>query len=310
MSTRTNLLPHRRRCLAHTDLGTCHVVRRGHGEAAPRHVSCSIPTSTAIASCSATRTICGPVARTGRYRSRLTTFPGKESMARFSPDGKWLAFTASYEGASDAYVMPAEGGEPKRLTYAPGGAQVLDWTPDGTRVVIRSSWRRLSTAIPTSISSRATDRRRASPIDRGVLCSFSPDGNRMLYCRKGREEYQWKRYKGGQYCDIWMYDFTTRAFVSMSRIGRRRAVSDVGGRTHVLRFRSGRRVQPVRAGSGHQGRHAVTRYHTLDVMMPDTDGSTIVYVQDGYIHVLNCADPVTRRSRSTCRPTAGRCGTA
>ena len=48
------------------------------------------------------------------------------------------------------------------------------------------------------------------PLDRGQSCSFSADGSRMLYVRKGNEDYYWKRYKGGQYPDIWMDDFTAK----------------------------------------------------------------------------------------------------
>ena len=229
--------------------------------------------------------------RRGGTARRITTFPGKETMARFSPDGNWIAFSASYEGSSDAYLMPAEGGEPKRLTYSPGGAQVLGWTPDGTRVVIRSFMETFIYRDPNLyFVSREGSAPERFPIDRGVLCSFSPDGNRMLYCRKGREEYQWKRYKGGQYCDIWMYDFTTRAFTPVSDyVGKNAYPMWVGERMFFVSDRDGvsnlyvqdlatRTITPV------------THYDTLDVMMPDTDGERIVYVQDGYLHVLNCAD--------------------
>ena len=172
---------------------------------------------------------------------RITTFPGRETMARFSPDGNWIAFSASYEGSSDAYLMPTEGGEPKRLTYSPGGAQVLGWTPDGTRVVLRSF---METFIHRDPNLYFVSREGAAPerfpIDRGVLCSFSPDGNRMLYCRKGREEYQWKGYKGGQYCDIWMYDFTTRVFTPVSDyVGKNAYPMWVGERMFFVSDRDG-----------------------------------------------------------------------
>ncbi len=212
-------------------------------------------------------------------------------MARFSPDGKWIAFTASYEGSSDAYLIPAEGGEPKRLTYSPGGAQVLGWTPDGTRVVFRSFMETFIYRDPNLyFVSREGSAPERLPIDRGVLCSFSPDGNRMLYCRKGREEYQWKRYKGGHYCDIWMYDFTTRVFAPVSDyVGKNAYPMWVGDRMYFVSDRDGIAnlyVQDLAT----KAITPVTRYDTLDVMMPDTDGQQIVYVQDGYLHVLKCAD--------------------
>ena len=51
---------------------------------------------------------------------RLTSALGTETSPRFSPDGKWIAFTGQYDGNTDVYVIPAEGGSPKRLTWHPG----------------------------------------------------------------------------------------------------------------------------------------------------------------------------------------------
>src|SRR5208282_4749772 len=47
---------------------------------------------------------------------RLTAHPGQERSPYFAPDGKHIAFTASYDGNVDVNVVPIEGGEPKRLT--------------------------------------------------------------------------------------------------------------------------------------------------------------------------------------------------
>src|SRR5215469_3260487 len=53
----------------------------------------------------------------GGIARKLTNHDGFEMFARFSPDGKWLAFTGQYDGNTEVYVMPAEGGVPKRLTW-------------------------------------------------------------------------------------------------------------------------------------------------------------------------------------------------
>src|SRR5437016_12798239 len=53
----------------------------------------------------------------GGVARRLTSHEGYEMFARFSPDGQWLAFTGQYDGNTEVYLMPAEGGAPKRLTY-------------------------------------------------------------------------------------------------------------------------------------------------------------------------------------------------
>ena len=69
---------------------------------------------------------------------RLTSDDGYESSPHFSNDGKLIAFTAEYDGNVDVFVMPAEGGEPKRLTYHPSGDYVQGWTPDG-KILFRSN---------------------------------------------------------------------------------------------------------------------------------------------------------------------------
>ena len=56
------------------------------------------------------------VPKTGGVARRLTSGPGYTSFPRFSPDGKQLAFTSQYDGNTEVYVMPADGGEPKRIT--------------------------------------------------------------------------------------------------------------------------------------------------------------------------------------------------
>ena len=61
----------------------------------------------------------------GGVARRITTSPGRELFPKFSPDGKWIAFTGQYDGNFNVYVMPAEGGQPKQLTFYQGSAQPL-----------------------------------------------------------------------------------------------------------------------------------------------------------------------------------------
>src|SRR6187397_3334668 len=92
---------------------------------------------------------------TGGTAVRLTAHPGVETYAKFSPDGKWIAFTGQYDGDEQVYVVAAGGGEPKQLTFYPSRGplaprwgldnQVDGWTKDG-RIVFRSE--RDSWALP------------------------------------------------------------------------------------------------------------------------------------------------------------------
>ena len=57
------------------------------------------------------------VDKQGGVARQLTSDPGVEVFAKFSPDGSQIAFTGQLDGNTEVYVMPAQGGTPKRLTY-------------------------------------------------------------------------------------------------------------------------------------------------------------------------------------------------
>jgi len=158
----------------------------------------------------------------GGLARRLTSDPkGFEMFARFSPDGKTLAFTGQYDGNTEVYVMPSEGGEPRRLTHTAtlerddvsdrmGPNNIVMAWKDNDTVVYRSRrnhWNpfkgeltlaRLSGGVPQAL-----------PVPRGGWCSFSPDGQQMAYNRVFREFRTWKRYRGGQADEIWLHHFGT-----------------------------------------------------------------------------------------------------
>ena len=100
------------------------------------------------------------VPRWGGMASRLTADPGYDLMPRFSPDGKWIAFTGAYQGNQDVYVIPARVGEAQRLTYhsdvvdaAPTrwgpDNMVITWTPDNRPMA--EPRKALATAHPSAM---------------------------------------------------------------------------------------------------------------------------------------------------------------
>ncbi len=227
----------------------------------------------------------------GGVASRLTTFPGTESFAKFSPDGRWLAFTATYDGAPAAYLMPAEGGAPTRLTHNPGGAQVIAWTPDGAEVIFRSMFENVVGRDPNlyavSVKGGAPER---LPLDRGVLISFIPGERKFLYCRRGNEEYYWKRYKGGQYQDIWLHDEAAKTYTPVTDyVGKNSYPMWAGGVMYFVSDRGNGISNLYTQKLGAKDAAPVTTYDDFDVMFPQTDGRSIVYVQDGRLHVLDVA---------------------
>jgi tricorn protease len=237
------------------------------------------------------------VSAQGGTATRITTFPGIETMPKFSPDGKWIAFSAGYEGGQSVYLMPAEGGMPSRLTYQPGSAQVIAWTPDGSRVVFRSMFENFIGRDPNlyyvSVKGGAPER---LPLDRGVLISFSPDGRDFLFCRRGDEEYYWKRYKGGRYQDIWRYDGGVKKYTPISDyVGKNSYPMWIGDSLYFVSDRGNGISNFYRQAISGGEVQSVTNYADFDVMMPSTDGRTIVYVQDGYFRLLDVQSGQSRK---------------
>ena len=143
------------------------------------------------------------VPREGGEARQLTT-GGHEGGPHFSPDGKWIAFTGQYDGNVDAFVMPAGGGEPKRLTWHPAPDIVQGWTPDGKNVLFTSpreayaDFDRLYTipvegGVPSVL-----------PMWRGEAASYSPDASRLAYVPNQKWQPAWKRYHGGQTTPVYL----------------------------------------------------------------------------------------------------------
>ena len=107
-----------------------------------------------------------------------------------------IAFSASYDGGRDVYVIPADGGEPKRLTYMPGSEFVLGWTPDGkvafsSRAHSQMGHARLYLVSPEGGMPEMTSLQDVSDI------SFSPDGNTVALNRNNSHQFNWRGYRGG-----------------------------------------------------------------------------------------------------------------
>ncbi len=233
------------------------------------------------------------VPASGGTAVRLTTHPGTEEEPKFSPDGRTIAFRGSYESGGDVYVMPAAGGPPTRLTYLGQGERPVAWTPDGKKVVFRSAYESTYRGRPKLYSvSTAGELPEPLPLGKATLCAWSPDGTKIAFNRKGREEYYWKRYKGGQYVDLWLYDVAKKDFTPLTDwVGKNAYPMWAGGSLYFVSDRGPKGVSNLwRLDVATKKAEAVTSYEDFDVQMPSTDGKRIVFVRAGWIHLF---DPAT-----------------
>src|SRR6185503_171747 len=76
---------------------------------------------------------------TGQNVQRLTVNRARDAYPKFSPDGKWIAFSSDRNGNLDIFLIPSTGGAAKQLTFHSADDTALGWTPDGRGVLFSSS---------------------------------------------------------------------------------------------------------------------------------------------------------------------------
>jgi tricorn protease len=155
--------------------------------------------------------------RGGGQAHRLTQTDDAEEFPKFSPDGRWIAFTRS----GSVYVMLSSGGEELRLTWRPGWNQVLGWTPDGKNVLIHSD--RLKGSVTSNPHLFLVPQQGGwpspLPMPRATHGSFSADGEKIAY-GPNPEIVLWtpfRHYRGGAQGYIAIYDLTTDNYFELPR---------------------------------------------------------------------------------------------
>ena len=236
----------------------------------------------------------------GGSATRLTAHAGLELFPKFSPDGKWLAFTGQYEGDEQVYVVPAEGGQPRQLTYYPargpfpprGGYdnQVMGWTPDGTAIVFRSQ--RDADGVRSEGQLFTVPAKggpaKALPMPTSGAADFSPDAKRLAYSPLFRDFRTWKRYEGGWAQDLYLYDLATndvKPFATSKRT--ERDPMWIGDAVYFVSDRDGTLnlyVYDLKT----EAVSKLTSSTTWDVRWPSSDNqSRIVYEQNGELRVFD-----------------------
>ncbi len=147
----------------------------------------------------------------GGVATRITAHEGEERFARFSPDGKWIAFSGFYYGNEDVFVIPSTGGEPRQLTYHPSRDQVVGWDKEG-RIIFRS--RRIAPFFSNQLYSVTIDGSFPDllPYTRASTITYEPSGDRVAIVPTYRSSRSWKRYRGGWAEKIWVGNPDTPEF--------------------------------------------------------------------------------------------------
>lgn len=234
----------------------------------------------------------------GGTATRLTAHPGVETYPKFSPDGKWIAFTGQYDGDEQVYVIPAGGGEPKQLTFYPSRGplaprwgfdnQVEGWTKDN-RIFFRSlrdTWTlpvaKLYTVSPEGGPSDAL------PMPEAGSGDFSPDGTKMVYSPRFRDFRPEKRYGGGQANTLYIYNLQTADAQKISDNPRAsRDAMWIGQNIYYNSDKDGKfNLYAYNTSSGKTTQ--VTTNKDWDIRWPSSDSNErIIYERDGELEILD-----------------------
>lgn len=235
--------------------------------------------------------------RSGANPRRLTSHEGVESAPRFSPDGKWVAFSGQYDGNLDVYIMPITGGSPKRLTYHPDSDYVEGFTPDGKQVLF-SSTRHVFTRRHRKLFTVSVDGGYPTqlPIPHGLRASYSADGKHIAYIPLGERFNQWKNYRGGTTSRIWIYNTKTHEVQEIRQPDGRCNDTDpvfVDGKVYFRSDRNGE-FNIYRFDPASEAIEQLTKYVLFPVNRLTESKDTIIYEQAGYLHLL---DPRKNKSQ-------------
>lgn len=246
----------------------------------------------------------------GGTARKLTTDNGYEMFARFSPDGKSIAFTGQYDGNTEIYLVTANGGVPERITVTPTLSRdhvwdrmgpnniVMDWKNKTDQIVFRSRMKSFNSFIgelfTVGIHGNMPEQ---IPVPRGGFCSFSANDDKMAYNRVFREFRTWKRYRGGMADDIWVYDFKSKKVDNITD----NDAQDIIPMWHKDRiyFLSDRddnkrmNLYSVQADGSDLKKH--TDFTEFDIKFPALGDQAIVFEYSGFIYKFDLSSGVSNK---------------
>jgi tricorn protease len=246
------------------------------------------------------------VSAQGGIAQRLTSHEGQELYPKFSPDGRWIAYSAEYSGTRQVWVMPATGGEPRQLTFyndvgpmPPRGGtdyRVLDWTPDGEHILVRANRTPYGErdGVPMLVPFAGGMEKPLGPPETGGGM-LSEDGRSYVYTPIDREFRTWKRHRGGRAQNVWTFDLVNNTS---------RQLTDFIGTDHQPMWLDGRiyfvsdrdytlNLYSMDTDGGNVRK--VTEFDDFDVLWPSSDRRRVVFENGGYLWLHDPAAGETRQ---------------
>lgn len=238
------------------------------------------------------------VKKSGGLARRITSSKGLEMFPRFSPDGSEIAFSAEYDGNREIYTIPAFGGNPERLTYSMDlqglpdrmgpDKIIMQWSKDGSKILYRSRHEIWNAWIgKLYMIDKNGGLPEELPLPKGGFASLSPDGSKIAYNRIFREFRTWKRYRGGQADEIWIYDFKTKSLEQITSNSAQDIIPMwLGDKIYYISDRNSV-MNMFCYDLKTKNTKQITNFKKYDIKFPSLGPDNITFENGGYIYLLD-----------------------
>ena len=230
------------------------------------------------------------VATSGGVANRLTVHEALDAYPRWSPDGKFIAFTSTRTGNADIFLVPAEGGSARQVTFNATADWVTDWSPDGAKLLFYSVRDTRSFALFT-LDLRTLAVKRVSNDETPLrYAAWSPDGKTIAYSRAGQP---WWRpwYRGSVAASTVIEDVDTGKVRTLVKTNTQQfwpLYSADGKSVYVtMIYGNGNTPNLYRVPFDGGNPVAITKYTTDAVRYPSIarNGSALAYLYNGDLYV-------------------------
>ena len=230
----------------------------------------------------------------GGIARRLTAGLGEPSTPALSSDGKWIAFVGRDEAHPEVYLMSAEGGVARRMTWLGPDVMVRGFTPDGHVLFVTTygqpffrNYRAYTLPVEGGIPE-------LMPLGQVNHLAFGP-GNAMVIGRNTADPARWKRYRGGTAGYLWIDVDGRGNFRRMTELtGNITSPMWIGNRIYYLSDSEGvGNLYSCRPDGSDQRRHS--DHDDFYARHAQTDGRRIVYQCGAEIWLFDPARDTTTR---------------
>ncbi|WP_198670394.1 S41 family peptidase [Dyella sp. C9] len=241
--------------------------------------------------------------RSGGEATELVKGQGQVLFPHISQDGNSVAFTWRHGGLSDVYVVPIQGGEPRRLThgpsYSPYDNAVTGWTTHGDILFVSQREAHLRGEYDTYRVAATGGLARPLGLGHSGTSSMAPDGGTITYDTSFRNFAgdRWKHYVGGQASELVSYNLASHAYA--------RVTTWEGADTFPMWFRGQlfflsdrgpeHRLNLWKRGTAANPWIQMTHYRDIDIDAPSVGPGGIAYQVNGEIYTIDTPDGAPRR---------------